>query len=113
MVLHQSKILVVTSILAMVVIFVVNIVPASLKIPVVASVPVMVVSLMVNIAPVSLVVNMVPVVVMLVVEVIRAVMDNLGTLSHVVDEPGQIQVLVVVVKVDSRAALSLTQGVQP
>ena len=129
MVLHQSKILVVTSlamvvifvvnivpasleILVMVVILVVNIVPASLKIPVVASVPVMVVSLMVNIAPVSLVVNMVPVVVMLVVEVIRAVMDNLGTLSHVVDEPGQIQVLVVVVK-DSRAALSLTQGVQP
>ena len=64
-------------------------------IPVVASVPVMVV---------SLVVNMGPVVVMLVVEVIRAVMDNLGTWSHVV------QVLVVV---DSRAALSLTQGIQP
>ena len=67
---------------------------------------------MVNIAPVRLVV-MVPVVNMLVVEVIRAVVDNLGTLCHVVDVTGQIQVLVVVVKVDSRAALSLTQGVQP
>ena len=91
------------------------------EIPVVASVPVMVVSVMVNIAPVSLVVNiapvslvvMVPVVNMLVVEVIRAVVDNVGTLRHVVDVPGQIQVLVVVVKGDSRTALSWTQGVQP
>ena len=75
---------------------------------------------------------MVPVVVsMVVAEVIRAVVDNLGTLvdshmvvvvawqpkalvvSHVVDVACQIQVLVVVANVDSRAALSLTQGVQP
>ena len=64
---------------------------------------------------VNLVVNMVPVVVsMVVAEVIRAVVDNLGTLvvSHMVDVACQIQVLVVVANLDSRAALVEDQGLE-